>query len=177
MERYNQIIGNKTFCSYLERMEKLEQNREFCRHGLTHLLDVCRVAYIFALEEDAVAVAGGKDVIYAAGLTHDLGRVKQYEDGTPHDEASVQIARVILADCGYQDEEIKMVCQAIAGHRGSKHGEGGMDGSGEACGAQHGEKCLASYIYRADKAVRNCFCCEAANECNWDETRKNKGIV
>lgn len=162
MERYNQIIAQERFRTLLNRMEQLEQNREYCRHDLTHLLDVCRVAYIFALEENMCDSVGGKDVIYAAGLLHDLGRVAQYEQGIPHEEESVRLAKMILPECGYTQDEIKMITNAISNHRKD---------------ADNDNQLLSRYLQKADNKVRNCFACQAAGTCKWDEKRKNRGIV
>ena len=65
---------------------QLEASREFCRHDVTHFLDVARLAWIENLER---GLGVSKEEIYAAALLHDIGRHLQYEKGIPHDEASV----------------------------------------------------------------------------------------
>ena len=42
-----------------------------------------------------------KELIYCAALLHDIGRARQYEDGTPHDEAGAAIAGQILNELGF----------------------------------------------------------------------------
>lgn len=157
MERYNEILRHETFCSLLERLNILEEKRKFCGHDLRHLLDVARIAYIMSLEQKKDIE---KDLIYAAGLLHDLGRVEEYESGKEHHIESARIAGNIMKDCGYLQEEIETVKEAIMGHRKD-------DNTNE----------LAVLLYQADKLSRNCFCCKAYEECKWDEDRKNKGVV
>ena len=41
--RYSEIINNKEYRRLLMEVEDLEENREYCRHGLEHLLDVARI--------------------------------------------------------------------------------------------------------------------------------------
>lgn len=157
MERYNSIIHNVTFKALLERLSGLEEGRPFCRHDLTHLLDVSRIAYIMALESNMDLP---KDIIYAAGLLHDAGRVAEYEENLEHHVESARIAGNIMRECGYNEDEIGVVTDAIMGHREEKEGS-----------------ILNNLLYMADKLSRNCFCCKAYGECNWNEHRKNKGVI
>ena len=46
-------------------------------------------------------------MIYAAALLHDMGRVRQYRDGTEHHEESARIAARILPECGFSEESGK----------------------------------------------------------------------
>ena len=71
MERVNKILRHPVFAEHLARLENLEQARIFCRHGLPHLLDVARMMWISALEQQLPAT---RDVVYAAALLHDIGR-------------------------------------------------------------------------------------------------------
>lgn len=153
---YNDIIINYDFIRRMKRLKELENDRRFCRHDLGHLLDVCRIAYINVLENNLMI---SKDVIYGAGLLHDIGRVEQYESGVEHDIASAGAAQVILPECGYNDGDIKLICDAILLHRNDKCDSG-----------------LGRILYMADKASRCCFNCEARSECNWPENKKNKGV-
>lgn len=154
--RYNQILINEKFKLYIEKMEKMEQDRIYCKHGLAHFLDVCRIAYIKVLE-DGMDIH--KDILYAAGLLHDIGRIEEYEHGVGHHIASVHIAQEILPQCGYNNLEIKEICDAIGSHRSLNEG-----------------KTLEAILYFADKKARCCFACDAYELCKWEETKKNKGI-
>ena len=62
------------------------ETRIFCGHDMAHFLDVARLAYLFNLEENLKLE---KEEIYTAALLHDVGRFVQYEDGTPHQLASL----------------------------------------------------------------------------------------
>ena len=46
MNKINEILQNDIFKLNIVKLEKLEENREFCRHGINHSLDVARIAYI-----------------------------------------------------------------------------------------------------------------------------------
>ena len=35
---------------------------------------------------------------------------------------------------------------------------------------------LAGVLYRADKASRACFACQASSQCNWKAVKKNQEI-
>ena len=68
--------------------------------------------------------------------------------GIPHEEAGARIAPGILAECGYTAEEIREIEEAIALHRDS-----GTEKRAD----------LAGVLYRADKASRACFACQASS--------------
>ena len=121
-----------------------------------HFLDVARLAYIRALEEN---YSVSKELIYCTALLHDIGRARQYEDGTPHDEAGAVIAEQILKELGFSPEEIQAIVSAIRGHR-----------------AETNQTILGQLIYRADKKSRNCFSCKAEPECYWSSAKKNMTI-
>lgn len=162
MDRYNRIINNKSFVAILEELRYLEADRIFCRHGLGHLLDVCRIAYILNLEND---YGYDKDVIYAAGLLHDIGRVRQYRYGEDHHTAGLADAGIILDECGYSDDEKTLIISAISAHKSLPADNESMEGI------------FAGLLYEADKKSRNCFMCKAYMECNWSEDKKNKGVI
>ena len=153
MERINRIIEHPLWLQNLQDIVRLEHNRQFCHHDIVHFLDVARLAYIDALEH---GIPASKESIYAAALLHDIGRAKQYIDGTPHHLASAQLAEIILTDCGFAEKE--EILAAITQHR--------SDGT-----ASQGD--LAGLIYRADKASRMCMFCEAQDGCNWSTEKKN----
>ena len=159
MERAERIRANGLFARELAKIEELEKDRIYCRHGMGHLLDVARIGRIFILEEEADIPC---DVMYAAALLHDIGRAEEYESGTPHDEASVRIARKVLEESGYGGEEIEEICLAIAGHRGEADGAGSK---------------LAQILKKADKLSRPCYACDARDTCKWPDEKKNLSVV
>lgn len=156
MNKYNEIIDNKKYISYLKELEVLENTREFCRHNISHFLDVARITYIRVLEEK---LSYSKDVIYAISLLHDIGRVLQYKENIPHDEGSVIIAKDILSETSYTSEEKKEIIKAIGNHRVEADDE------------------LSKLIYSSDKLSRNCFICSAESKCYWSKEKKNFKIT
>ena len=66
-------------------------------------------------------------------------------DGTPHDEAGVQIAEQILSDLAFSSAEKEQILTAIGEHRSSKEETSS----------------LSQILYEADKKSRMCFLCPA----------------
>ncbi|ARC85098.1 hypothetical protein U732_3898 [Clostridium argentinense CDC 2741] len=155
--RINKVLNNKEFIKYTNELNKLEEERKFCRHGIDHSLDVARIMYIKALENN---LGISKDIIYAAALLHDLGRVLQYKENIGHHEGSVIIAKNILVNCGYNESEIDEILMAIEKHREKNH-----------------ETNLSKLLYSCDKLSRLCFNCNAINECYWNNEKKNMIIT
>ena len=89
MERIDKLIRHPLWRVALDDIEAAETDRAFCRHGLPHLLDVARLAYLEDLER---GLGLSKEVIYAAALLHDIGRQLQYAQGVPHHEGGVRLA-------------------------------------------------------------------------------------
>ncbi|MCD7920091.1 MAG: HD domain-containing protein [Clostridiales bacterium] len=160
MRRVNALLRHPTFTETLSELEALEQERIFCRHGLSHLLDVARIMWIQTLEQ---GLPLDKEVVYAAALLHDLGRVAQLRQGTPHEEASAALAGAILPECSYTEGETAEISAAILSHRGETGGP--ADGTP-----------LGRLLYEADKKSRVCWCCKAQRLCNWPEAKRNTGI-
>ena len=74
------ILHNPRYRECVEKNRKYEEERIFCRHDMSHFLDVARLSWIENLEK---GLGIEKELIYAAALLHDCGRFRQYEDGTP----------------------------------------------------------------------------------------------
>ena len=173
MERVNQIINHTLYKKYLAEIKKLEQNRIFCRHDMSHFLDVCRIAEIEwlnyrLLNEKDVTDGCHKQydvmrrLIYATGLLHDIGRWQEYESGISHEVASSALAGPILEECGFEEEDIEAILTAIGNHRNK---------------AVKDENNLSGFTYRADKKSRACFACEAEAECDWSKDKKNMKVI
>ncbi|NLK96367.1 MAG: HD domain-containing protein [Clostridiales bacterium] len=152
MDKINEILNNKKYKYYLNKLYEYEKERKFCIHDIEHFLAVARIAYIKVLEE---GLSYSKDVIYAIGLLHDIGRVLQYEDNTPHNEGSVIIGKEILDETSYNEKEKEEILRAINNHRKVE------------------EDSLSKIIYISDKLSRNCFNCKALKECYWSIEKKN----
>lgn len=162
MERVNQIMQHPLYRSNQQRIEELEEERIFCKHGLAHSLDVARILYILVLER---GFSVSKDVVYAAALLHDIGRAVQYEESKPHHEAGAEIAGEVLKDCGYESSEIIQITEAVAAHQNRQEQPEGNESVS-----------LQSLLYEADKLSRNCFECKALQECYWENAKRNYSI-
>ena len=160
MKRVNAILRHPLFAEKLRLLDELEAERAFCRHDLTHLLDVARLMWIGVLEK---GLAIDRETVYAAALLHDLGRTEQIQRGIPHEDAGAMLAEEILPDAGFSAEETDAVIAAIRCHRGSAPADA--------------REALGEILYRADKACRLCWRCDARGACNWTEERKNAGIA
>lgn len=158
MEKIDKILKHDLFIENLSKNVAAEAGRCFCRHDMSHFLDVARIGMILNLKE---CQGVGEEVIYAAGLLHDIGKHLQYSQGIPHEKSSAELAPAILRDCGFDDKETDAIVQAILTHRDS---------------ASASVPGLTGILYRADKASRACFACEAEKDCNWKGDRKNLAI-
>lgn len=159
MERIDRIIVHPQFLDHIETIRAAEEKRIFCRHDMTHFLDVARIGTIISLEEE---IGVPRDLIYGAALLHDIGKHLQYKEGIPHEQASAVLAPEILLDCGFSREETWIIRDAILQHRNSE---------------VKSEKNLRGILYRADKASRACFSCPVLAECNWKGDKKNSTIL
>lgn len=145
MKRINNILNNPDYIGYLNKNQEAEVNRIYCHHDITHLLDVCRIAYILSLEEQLLI---DKEMIYAAGLLHDIGRWKEYEVGIDHAVASKDLAQEILRKVDFSKKEQQEILTAIEWHR-----------------KKDSPSKLADTLYRADKISRNCSFCKGKETC------------
>lgn len=159
MEKLWLIYTHPVYQECLRKNKLSEEKRRFCIHNIQHFLDVARLAYILALEKGYTAL--GKEEIYAAAFLHDIGRWKQYEEGIPHEKASMQIADGILKESGFEEEKKNRILNSILEHR--KAGEKQEE--------------LSEILHDADQMSRNCFACDMERECNWKEEKKNKRII
>lgn len=160
MKRLDKIRQHKVYQQCMTQILEAEKDRIYCRHGMDHALDVARIAYILCLER---GLPIERELIYAMALLHDLGRSKEYTEGTPHHQAGEALAREILEDCDFQPEEIAQICMAIRGHsRGNQE--------------QALREPLREILYQADKVSRPCYSCMARKTCYWSENEKNMQI-
>ena len=161
MLRLNAVWNHPLYQKYYRENEEIEQNRKFCCHQITHLLDVARIAYIKNLES---GLGLDKELIYTAAILHDIGKALQYTKKIPHEIAGEEIAGEILdtlpEDCIFHEEERAWILEAVRGHRRK------CEGMSEA----------AKLFYESDKRSRNCFACPAEAQCNWSEEEKNREI-
>ncbi|WP_297711879.1 HD domain-containing protein [Clostridium sp.] len=156
MNNIDAIMSNKLYKEALEKLSEYEKDREFCNHTIEHFIDVSRIAYIMVLEEK---LSISKEVIYAIGLLHDIGRVRQYEEGIHHDIASVEMSKEILKETSFTEYEVDIILNGIDNHR------------------RESDNKLEEIIYKADKLSRQCFNCKAEKECYWSSEKKNFKIT
>ncbi len=157
VQRIKRILQHQFFQVCLSFNQEREQNRYFCRHDLQHLLDVARICYILVLEEGALEsiITGNtarqkiKEVVYAAALTHDMGRWVQYDTGEDHALVGAGFAEEVLKETGFCRTEIEVITGAVSSHR-----------SGATSGGV-----LGQYLRRADDLSRPCWQCEARDAC------------
>ena len=155
MKRIDRIIAHPDFRRALTEIEACEACRPFCGHGTEHLLSTARLGALIAADE---GIDVSRPLLYAAALLHDIGRAEESLRGEPHEAASLRLAGPILRDCGFSPDETAEVLTAIAQHRSAWQGERTQ---------------LGALLYRADKESRPCFCCPAAETCNWPAEKRN----
>ena len=132
MQRIDNILKNETYLFLMGKIRERELARIFCCHGLDHCLDVARIAYMLDMDEGAGI---DRELIYAAALLHDVGRADPDNTGMEHHILSVRYAGDILRQCGFEEDETEIICDAIGSHN--------TDGAD-----RHG---LAYFLYKADK--------------------------
>ncbi len=157
MNHIDYITSHPLFIRTMSEIEQAEADRIYCRHGLSHGLDVARIAYIRVLTEH---LPYSRDVVYAAGLLHDIGRLEEKRIGISHDRAGAALAEEVLKDTPFLPVEKTMILNAVRFHRS----------------ADAGHDDFSQLIYQADKASRNCFLCAASDSCYWEKEKRNMFI-
>lgn len=178
LDNTNRIYGNGKIAEMIDAIEKMEETRIYCKHDFSHYIDVARICYIISLEKN---FGYSKDMIYVAALLHDLGRYKEYQDGTDHSKASVNLAKEVLKETSFSKEEKEYILYAIKSHRGSKENsiliendESNMDEALET--ETNPKERFAALFKKADKLSRVCFRCKARESCKWSQEKKNNFI-
>jgi putative nucleotidyltransferase with HDIG domain len=159
MERVKRILGSAFFQDCMNKNRQAEKDRQFCRHDMAHALDVARLAQLLNIRED---YGIEEELVYAAALLHDMGRWKQYEDGTGHEQAGTELAPRVLEEAGFSVQEREAVTAAIASHRNPEVRD---------------KRNLQGLLYRADKLSRPCFACDMEKACNWKKDKKNMQLI
>lgn len=166
MKRIELLLNDSLYQEYMSYNEKEELEPKFCRHDITHHIDVARIAYILVLEHSDLnffvqenglsSKLAAKEIIYAAGLLHDIGKWKEYQDGTDHASFGAKLAREILPRVYFNPKEIDIIARAIYEHRNLS-----VDMS-----------FLGERIYRADNLARVCLDCSYRHECTKIENQE-----
>lgn len=148
MERVNRLLDHKKYIYYMDKINELEVERHFCKHGFEHGLSVARIAYTYLLEKGGVVLS--KEGVYAAALLHDIGRWVEYQTGEDHAEASARLALPLLEECGFSSADIRVIIAGIREHR--RHHADNLTPLGEA-------------LATADDWSRECRHCSAQTQC------------
>ncbi len=157
LERVHRLL-TPAYWDAIHTIAEYEGDRVFCRHPFQHFLDVARIAYILLLEQGtqalldttcAATLAGAKEMVYGAGLLHDIGRAAAYRQGGDHALLGAAMARPLLADAGFGPTEVELIATAIAEHRGRTAAP----------------TALGLVLHRADRLSRSCHQCQVINDC------------
>ncbi len=160
MDRCNKIITNPKYREYLQENQAEEENRLFCNHHFDHLLAVARLTYLLLLEEGNACIS--REIVYASGLLHDIGKHREYRDNLDHAVESAALADPILEEAGFPLPERHLIQRAISRHREK---EGSF--------AQH--SVLDRALIKADLYSRLCFFCTQAHNCKKIDIQPHRG--
>ncbi len=159
LKRVELLINDSLYRQYMNYNLEEEREPKFCQHDFSHHLDVARIAYILVLEHNDLnyfikenGLSGklaAKEVIYAAGMLHDIGKWKEYREGIDHASYGARIARDILARAFFNPNEVEIICRAIYEHRN----------------ISRDMSFLGERLHRADNLSRICSECPDRSQC------------
>lgn len=159
MKRVELLVNDPLYREYLQRNFDEEKDSQYCMHDFRHHLDVARITYIMVLEQNDLnyfiresGLSGklaAKEVIYAAGLTHDIGKWYEYQTGVDHASYGAKLGRALLPRVYFNPNEVDIICRAIFEHRNIS-----VDMS-----------FLGERLHRADNLSRVCLDCEFSHQC------------
>lgn len=159
MKRVELLINDSLYEQYLQRNLEEEMEPKFCQHDFNHHIDVARITYILVLEHNDLnyfvrehGLSGrlaAKEVIYAAGLLHDIGKWQEYKTGTDHASFGARLAREILPRAFFNPSEAELIARAIYEHRN----------------ISHNMTFLGERLHRADNLSRICSNCSYSQQC------------
>lgn len=168
MKRVELLINDTLYSEYMKRNLEEEKEPKFCQHDFDHHLDVARIAYILVLEHNDLnyfvrehGLSGrlaGKEVIYAAGLLHDIGKWQEYKSGADHSSFGAKLARDILPRAFFNPSEVDLIARAIYEHRN----------------ISKDMSFLGERLHRADNLSRICSSCNFSSQCT---KKKNKELA
>lgn len=171
MKRIELLLNDKQYGEYIKYNSDEENGIKYCRHGLQHHIDVARIAYILVLEHNDLNYfareAGlndklaAKEIIYAAGLLHDIAKWKEIQDGVEHAAYGARLARDILPRAFFNAGEVDQICRAIYEHRN----------------ISRDMSFLGERLHRADNLSRICGQCEERSSCPKRSTKEMSVIT
>ena len=158
-ERIEKIKIDTFYLECLSLNGDRERDRPFCCHDYQHMLKVSQISYKiinqnsqldeFVKREGLSGPRSAREVIYAAGILHDIGRWRQYDTGEDHALAGAGMARAVLERAGFSIIETAIVIRAISEHR---------------C-IVPGQSYLGRVMCLADDLSRPCGDCDARLDC------------
>ncbi|MBC7075874.1 MAG: HD domain-containing protein [Syntrophomonadaceae bacterium] len=126
MKRAERLINDPLYAENMELNVRSEVEPKSYQHDFRHHLDVARITYILILENNDLnyfvkesglsSKLAAKEVIYAAGLLHDIGKWKEYTEGIDHALYGSRLAREILPRAFYNPREVDIICRAVYEH-------------------------------------------------------------
>lgn len=126
MKRIELLLKEPLYQENMNLNAQEEQEARYCLHDFQHHLDVARIAYILVLENNDLnyfikenGLSGklaAKELIYAAGLLHDIGKWKEQREGVDHASFGARVAREILPHAFFNTREIEIIGRAIYEH-------------------------------------------------------------
>lgn len=159
MKRVDLLLKDAHYNDYISSNTDGESGLKYCRHGLQHHIDVARIAYILVLEHNDLnyfvqqnglsSKLAGKEIIYAAGLLHDIAKWKEILEGVDHATYGARLARDLLPRALFSPNEVDIICKAIFEHRN----------------ISTNMSFLGERIHRADNLSRVCNQCEEGDNC------------
>lgn len=166
MKRIQNLVHDPDYQEYIRRNVELEMDQLHCGHDLAHHFDVARITYILVLEQNElnyfVQDAGlssrlaAKEVIYAAGLLHDVGLWQEYKSGESHAAVSARLAREILPSAGFSPLETDIICRGVFEHTSPSRDM----------------SFLGEHLHRAGNLARNCTLCDHYRDCPRANTKE-----
>ncbi len=125
------------------------------------MLTVSRLCYLLILESGNRFIS--RDMAYSAGLLHDIGRWKEYLDGSDHALTGALLAVPILERHGFKPQEIELITTAISRHRNKQQ-----------------VKCNFSLVHalqNADLFSRPCLQCTIKEQCKLPGDRPTARLI
>ena len=159
MKRVNNILNDPEYQTLVKKNNNAETDRIYCSHSFEHMLTTARLTWLFLLEDGCPYIS--REIAYATGLLHDIGRWFEYSHGGDHAEHSARIALPILNRAKFSQSESCLIRKAILEHRKSDQ-------------YINRRSALSSALYKADKHSRICFTCNAADKCNKIDKQPHK---
>ncbi len=127
MKRVERLIDDSLYVKNIKLNVDKETEPKSYRYDFRHHLDVARITYILILENNDLnyfvsesslsSRLAAKEVIYAAGLLHDIGKWKEFTaEGVDHASYGARLAREILPRVFFNPHEVNIICRAIYEH-------------------------------------------------------------